>query len=91
MTEYQIPKLVELVDMNHKIEGATAYQAAKSNRQIQYKFAKMIPGYRAFYEEAEDFYKRICAAMGVDPEPVFDEDEYKKSQHYQDLITGRRV
>lgn len=83
--------LIALTIGTHKIEGAFAYQAAKTNRQIMYQFSKMVPDYRRFYEDAEAFYRRLCVAMGVDHEPVFDEDEYKKSQHYQDLVSGRRA
>lgn len=86
-----IPRLDQLVEWPEKIEGASAYQSAKSNRQIQYQFAKLVPEYQPFYEEAEAFYNRLCAAMGVDPEPVFDKEEYMKSQHYLDLVSGRRA
>lgn len=82
-------RLDQLVEWPERIEGASAYQAAKSNRQILYQFAKLVPGYRPFYEEAEAFYNRLCVAMGVVPEPVFDEEEYKKSQRYQDLVSGK--
>lgn len=77
-----ILRLDQLVEWPEKIEGASAYQAAKSNRQILYQFAKLVPGYRPFYN-------RLCVAMGVVPEPVFDEEEYKKSQRYQDLVSGK--
>ncbi len=85
----EIPTLEQLTDMRERIEAASAYQAARGNRQILYQLVKLIPSYRAFYEEAEGLYNRLCAAMGVEPEPVFDEEEYKKSQRYQDLVSGK--
>ena len=83
--------LSKITTMNHRCEGMTAYQAAKSNRQKMYQFAKMVPEYRSFYDEAEAFYVRLCAAMGVDPEKIFDKEEYKKSQYYLDLVSGKRA
>ncbi len=70
-------------------EAASAYQAARANRQIMYQLAKLVVPYRDLYDKAEALYREVCECMGVTPEEVFDEDEYKKSKRYRDILEGR--
>lgn len=69
--------------------GALVYQEAKGTRQRLFQMTKIIPSFRDLYEEAEAFYAKVAERLGVSTEAVFDIDEYKKSQHYLDIVEGR--
>lgn len=68
---------------------AVLMETAKSNRQTMYVVAKQFPEFRGDFEHADRHYYDLCARLGWDPEPVFDYDDYVKSQRYQDILSGR--
>jgi hypothetical protein len=70
-------------------EAAGAYQSAKGCRQVMYQLAKLDPSYRDLFDEMQATYEKVCDRMDVPPEPVFDEDEYKKSDRYRAIMEGR--
>lgn len=69
--------------------AAGTYQSIKGGRQLMYELAKEDPDYRSLFEQSQDLYFSLCERMGVPVEPIFDIDEYKKSQRYQDIMSGR--
>lgn len=81
-------KIDEIQNINDKCLAAYAYQAAKSNRQCMYNLVKSMEAYSLLYLEADDYYKAVCTTLGVEPEPVFDLDEYQKSNRYKDIVEG---
>jgi hypothetical protein len=70
-------------------EAASAYQAARGSRQIMYGLTKKDERFRDLYDKTQALYLEVCERFEVPAEPVFDEDEYKKSDRYKAIMEGR--
>lgn len=78
-----------MVNYDLEIAKATAFQSLKTARQTTYDLAKKDASYSAIHEDIQRLYEAMCYHLGATPEPVFDRDEYEKSQRYRDILEGR--
>lgn len=77
------------MSLDQKIMALDVWKGTRASRQFLYVLAKEIPAYRALYEEQQAFYEKVSAEFGLTPEPVFDEEEYRKSDRYKAIMDGR--
>lgn len=71
------------IAMLHTVDGL------KGARQLLYQAMKHEPRLREDYERAEQAYRDLALKFGIPVKPVFDEDEFRKSQRYQDIMSGK--
>lgn len=57
-----------------------ALSALKAARQTAYAQGKIVPELQPYFMEAQALYERLCADMGVTPEPVFDLEEHRRQR-----------
>lgn len=51
-------------------------EALRSARQIAYETSREDGAHQPWFEQAQDLYERFARSIGVEPEPVFDEEAY---------------